>query len=167
MMDPNNSFDTAFAAHGPRLACRPQDASDAAFLIELAIACSPVAGMVPQAMLLQQAEFQHAAHDGAHPLAMQRIAMLDGEPVGRIMIDWDTPESHCVDVAVLPGHQRKGVGLALLRAWLAVADRRGQPARLEVRADNPAAHLYQRLGFQPVPDPHGWSPVVTMRRTVD
>jgi ribosomal protein S18 acetylase RimI-like enzyme len=166
MTDPHSSFDAAFTAHGPRLTCRPRDASDAAFLTDLSIACSPVAGMVPAPMLLQQAEFQHAAHDGAHPRAMQRIAMLDGEPVGRIMIDWDTTESHCVDIAVLPGHQGKGVGLALLRTWLDVADQRGQPAQLEVRQDNPAARIYLRLGFHPVPDPHGWSPVVTMLRPV-
>lgn len=164
MTDPHTSFDAAFAARAPWLGCRPEDAADAAFLIGLAMACSPLAGVIPDPMLLQQAEFQHAAHDGAHPRAMHRIAMFDGAPVGRIMIDWDTAESHCVDIAVLPEHQGTGIGIALLRAWLDVADLRGQPARLEVRADNPAARIYLRLGFQPVPDPHGWSPVVTMLR---
>lgn len=164
MTDPHSSFDAAFAAHAPHLGCRPEDATDTAFLTGLSIACSPLAGMIPEPMLLQQAEFQHAAHNGAHPHAMHRVAMLDGVPVARIMIDWDAAESHCVDIAVLPAHQGKGIGLALLQAWLDVADRRGQPAQLEVREDNPAGRLYLRLGFQPVPDPHGWSPVVTMLR---
>jgi ribosomal protein S18 acetylase RimI-like enzyme len=164
MIDLHASYDDAFTARAPRLRCRSEDAADAAFLIDLAMACSPLAGVIPDPMLLQQAELQHAAHDGAHPHAMHRIAMREGVPVGRIMIDWDAAESHCVDVAVLPEHQGKGIGLALLRAWLDVADLRGQPARLEVRADNPAARIYLRLGFQPVADLRGWSPVVTMLR---
>lgn len=164
MSDPEASFDAAFAVRAPRLGCRPEEASDAAFLTGLAVACSPLAGMLPEPMLIQQAGFQHTAHNAAHPHAMHRIATLDGRPVGRMMIDWGEAGSHAVDLAVLPEFRTTGAGLHFLRAWVAVADKLGQPARLEVRADNPAARIYLKLGFQPLPDPDGWSPVVTMLR---
>ncbi|WP_423605577.1 GNAT family N-acetyltransferase [Sphingomonas sp. MS122] len=164
MIDPSARFDEAFAARAPALACRAEQAADAAFLIDLAIACSPLAGTLPEPMLVQQAEFQHAAHNAAHPRAMRRIALCDGRPLGRIMVTWDAHESYGVDIAVLPEVRGTGVGLGLLRAWLDVADLLDQPARLEVRFDNPAARIYARLGFRPAPDPAGWSPMVTMLR---
>jgi len=164
MTDPHARFDEALAARAPHLRCRPEEAADSIFLTGLAIACSPLAAMLPEPMLRQQVEFQHASHNGAHPHAMHRIATLGAAPVGRIMIDWDGHETHLVDIAVLPAHHGAGIGSAMLSAWLDVADARRQSARLEVRADNPAARLYQRLGFQPVLDPNDWSPVVTMSR---
>lgn len=167
MIDPHASFDDAFAVRAPRLGCRPEAASDAAFLTDLAMTCSPLAGMLPEPMLLQQARFQHAGHNAEHPHAMQRIVMLDGQPIGRIMIGWGEAETYGVDIAVLPDFRATGAGLHMLRAWLDVADLLGVPARLDVRADNPAARIYWRLGFRPVPDPGGWSPIVSMLRAGD
>lgn len=164
MIDAHARFDEAFAARAPALVCRAEQATDSAFLTGLAIACSPLAGTLPEPMLAQQAEFQHAAHNAAHPRAMRRIAMLDGCPLGRIMVTWDEHESYGVDIAVLPDARTTGMGLHLLRAWLDVVDLLGLPARLEVRADNPAGRIYAWLGFTPVPEPAGWSPMVTMLR---
>lgn len=164
MTDPHTGFDEALAARAPGLGCRPEEVSDSVFLTGLAMACSPLAAMAPEPMLRQQAEFQHAAHNSAHPHAMHRIAMLDDTPVGRIMIDWGDVRSHCVDIAVLPARQRMGIGRNLLHAWLDVADQHRQTAQLEVRADNPAMRIYMQLGFSPVQDANGWSPVVTMLR---
>ncbi|WP_343519268.1 GNAT family N-acetyltransferase [Sphingomonas sp.] len=164
MIDPHARFDEAFAARAPRLDCRPETPVDSAFLTGLAIACSPLAGTLPEPMLVQQAEFQHAAHNAAHPRAMQRIVTCGGQPIGRIMVAWEASESHGVDIAVLPEARATAAGLHLLRAWLDVVDQLGLSARLEVRADNPAGRIYGRLGFVPVPDPAGWSPIVTMLR---
>lgn len=164
MIDPSARFDEAFAARAPALACRAEQAADSAFLTDLAIACSPLAGTLPEPMLAQQAAFQHAAHNAAHPRAMRRIALRGDRPLGRIMVTWDAHESYGVDIAVLPDARATGMGLHLLRAWLDVVDRLGLPARLEVRADNPAGRVYARLGFTAVLDPAGWSPMVTMLR---
>jgi GNAT superfamily N-acetyltransferase len=55
---------------------------------------------------------------------------------------------HVVDMAVLPGHQRRGIGDAVLTALLD-AIRRGAPAGAYVNllADPPGRRLYARHGF--------------------
>jgi [ribosomal protein S18]-alanine N-acetyltransferase len=51
-------------------------------------------------------------------------------------------------IGVDPAHQGRGVGTALLRALLAIADDEAAPVFLEVRTDNAAAiRLYERHGF--------------------
>jgi GNAT superfamily N-acetyltransferase len=55
-----------------------------------------------------------------------------------------------VTVGVLPAHRGQGVGVALLVALAAEADARGLAGlTLNVRHDNPALRLYERLGFRP------------------
>lgn len=157
------AFDAAFAARVGDFACRPRTADDAAFLTACAIACSPMAGLLPDAMLAQQAALQRAAHDGEHPLAMHRIATRAGQPIGHIMIAWRATRTHLVDIAVLPDHRRMGAGGHLLAAWLAVADAHGLTATLEVQGDNPARHIYRRLEFVET-DPDPYAAFFDMRR---
>jgi [ribosomal protein S18]-alanine N-acetyltransferase len=57
-------------------------------------------------------------------------------------------EAEIHTIGVDPSHQRRGIGRALLRALLAVADERGATVFLEVRTDNEAARaLYEAEGF--------------------
>jgi ribosomal protein S18 acetylase RimI-like enzyme len=55
----------------------------------------------------------------------------------------------CVnDVFVLPAFRRRGIATALLARAADEAIRRGAPfIELNVRADNPARHLYRKVGF--------------------
>ena len=51
-------------------------------------------------------------------------------------------------MAVLPSLQNSGIGTAILREALLIADEMGYQAKLEVLAQNPAArHLYASHGF--------------------
>ncbi|HEV7287044.1 GNAT family N-acetyltransferase [Sphingomonas sp.] len=161
--DPAAAFDAAFGARAGDLQCRPRDPGDAEFLIDCAIACSPMKGLLPDAMLAQQAELQRAAHDGAHPDAMHRTVTRDGAPIGHILVAWTVAGTHLVDIAVLPEHRGIGAGGHLLAAWLAVADAHGLTATLEVQAGNPARQIYERLGFvETEPDP--WAAFADMHR---
>jgi ribosomal protein S18 acetylase RimI-like enzyme len=63
-------------------------------------------------------------------------------------IDERTPE---LAIAVREPARGQGVGQALLRALIAEAARRGLRLCLNVRQDNPAVRLYERLGFRIVP----------------
>lgn len=157
------AFDAAFAARADDLRCRPRCPDDVDFLIHCAIACSPLAGMLPDAMIAQQAAFQRAGHDGAHPDAMHRIVLRGGMAVGHILVAWGAGSTHLVDIAVLPGFQGAGAGSQMLGAWLDVADTYRLTATLEVRADNPARRLYARLGFVET-DVDPWALIIDLHR---
>lgn len=60
------------------------------------------------------------------------------------------PDADVQTIAVAPGHRRRGIGSALLRALLGEAALRGaERVFLEVRADNPQAQeLYSGFGFE-------------------
>jgi ribosomal protein S18 acetylase RimI-like enzyme len=83
---------------------------------------------------------------------MRRVVVgLDG-PIGRIIVDWRHPAGpYCADIAVTPADGGRGVGTALLRAWIEVAEAHGLACSLTVMADSPARRLYARLGFQETP----------------
>ncbi|MBW4582416.1 MAG: GNAT family N-acetyltransferase [Tildeniella nuda ZEHNDER 1965/U140] len=51
-------------------------------------------------------------------------------------------------IAILPTHQRQGLGTQLIRKVLAKAAERGLPVKLNVLKINPAKALYERLGFR-------------------
>ena len=81
----------------------------------------------------------------------------DGQPLGAAWVrlftqdeaDPTTPE---LAVAVLPTHTGQGIGTRLMHALLAEAAHHYPAVMLNVRADNPAIRLYQRLGFRTVGD---------------
>ena len=61
--------------------------------------------------------------------------------------DEKTPK---VSIGVKPNARGQGVGEKLLRTLIAEATRRGVGLCLSVRAENPARHLYERLGFREI-----------------
>ncbi len=68
--------------------------------------------------------------------------------------DWGlfgiSKKGHVISVAVLPEHQRQGIGQALVhKALLGMETYRAKECYLEVRASNtPAVNLYKKLGFR-------------------
>src|SRR5262249_41569682 len=62
--------------------------------------------------------------------------------------DEETPK---VSIGVKPNARGQGVGEQLMRALIGEAVRRGLGLCLSVRAENPARHLYERLGFRDIP----------------
>lgn len=71
---------------------------------------------------------------------------LDEQPA--FYVDERTPE---LSIAVNEDVRGQGIGEKLLRALIVAAARRGVGLCLNVRHDNPALRLYERLGFQIVP----------------
>jgi ribosomal protein S18 acetylase RimI-like enzyme len=64
-------------------------------------------------------------------------------------IDQRTPE---ISIGVKELARRQGVGEMLLHSLIAEATRRGLRLCLNVRSANPALRLYERVGFQIVPE---------------
>ena len=160
-------FDAAVLARYPALALRPETAAEAGFLAALFAACSPLAGLLPAPMLEQQALAQQAGYRTEFPLAMRRIIFCDGSELGRVVIDWSgTANTSCVDIAVMPAAQRRGIGSALLKAWIETASALNRPCALQVAVGNPAQQIYARLGFALDPAADSTGPIVAMIRPV-
>ncbi len=77
------------------------------------------------------------------------VAEVDGVIVGYAGVMIVDTTADIQTIAVLPDHEGRGIGTALLHELLAEAARRGaREVLLEVRADNPRAQLlYTRTGF--------------------
>lgn len=100
--------------------------------------------------------------DGAWA-AIHAIHQSTGETVGmgRVISDGGT-YFHIIDMAVLPAHQRHGIGEAILEALLAAIDAASPGAQINLLGDPPGWRLYKRYGFvETAPDTIG------MRRPPD
>src|SRR4051812_1546243 len=76
-----------------------------------------------------------------------QIVLVDGAPGGVLTVaNWGS-ELHLKWVAVLPSHQRQGLGTALIKRAQDQAAAARLPLTLQVQASNPAVALYHRLGF--------------------
>lgn len=84
--------------------------------------------------------------DAWEPTANQ-VVLLGGEPIGCLRVEEHDDHVFVDYIALMPAHQRHGIGAALLRQVQASAATRGLPVRLNVLKVNPARALYERLGF--------------------
>jgi ribosomal protein S18 acetylase RimI-like enzyme len=100
------------------------------------------------AFLDQQFEAQHRCYQKQFSAASFDVVEADGEPVGRLYVDRRVDELRIIDIALLPGWRRRGLGGALLTAILDEAEAAGKAVRIHVERNNPALRLYERLGFE-------------------
>jgi ribosomal protein S18 acetylase RimI-like enzyme len=94
--------------------------------------------------------------DGAWA-AFHAIHRPTGETVGmgRVISDGGT-YFHIIDMAVLPTHQRHGIGDAILDALLLAIDNASPNAQVNLLGDPPGWKLYKRHGFiETAPDTIG------------
>ncbi|MBJ9966886.1 GNAT family N-acetyltransferase [Burkholderia seminalis] len=128
----------------PAIDLRPASAADLPFLLTLR--------QLTMTEHLQRvgAPTDDAAHD-------QRIrahfddAMIVCEgaaAIGLLKVTRTAAEWHIHQIQILPAHQGRGIGDAVLRALLADAAREHVPVSLSVLHGNPARRLYERLGFR-------------------
>jgi ribosomal-protein-alanine N-acetyltransferase len=87
----------------------------------------------------------------AFPASHVAVASLSGAIIGFAAARVAGPESELLLLAVDPLVRGRGIGATLLAAWQDWAARQGASEYLlEMRADNPAIHLYARAGFAEV-----------------
>ncbi|HEY2755747.1 MAG TPA: GNAT family N-acetyltransferase [Pseudolabrys sp.] len=118
---------------------------------------------LPQAMISQLIAMQHrsqtATYRGMFPDARFWIVECNGEPIGRY-IEYDEDNAvYIVDVALLPDHQARGIGPALVRGTQKACESRGCGARAKVMVNNePSLKMLHRLGFVDIgTDAHAYS----------
>lgn len=85
----------------------------------------------------------------ALPGCALRVADSDGALAGFSLFRWLLDESELLLVGVDPNYRRRGIGAQLLDDWMKSVRGHGvHRLFLEMRADNDAAHLYERYGFE-------------------
>lgn len=131
----------------------PATAAHQAFLLELyASTREDLAGLACDGeglrnLVRMQFKAQQQYYIAQFPLAAAQLVLLDDSPVGRVIVERGATAMRLVDICLLPGFQRRGIGQHLLRLLMAQAARAALPLRLSVLLGNPAQRLYQRLGF--------------------
>ena len=92
-------------------------------------------------------KMQFLARERTYPRVDDRIIVLDGRPVGRILVDRNEAEILLRDIAVLTEYRNAGVGSRLINELMQEATAAGKPIKLHVVSSSPAVRLYERLGF--------------------
>ncbi|KQC14754.1 MAG: hypothetical protein APR56_03145 [Methanosaeta sp. SDB] len=86
------------------------------------------------------------------PEADQRVILLDGRPVGNLIVIRGHKEIRLAEIALLSEDRDKGIGSCLIRDLAEEAVEAGLPLRLHVAKFNRAIRLYRRLSFALIGD---------------
>jgi len=103
-------------------------------------------------LLKMQYMSQRQQYRSQFPEADHDIILLDGQPIGRVMVNRRAEQNTGVDIALLAEYRSQGIGGEMIQALLDEATRAGKPFRIHVEKTNPAIHLYNRLGFATIAD---------------
>ncbi len=79
--------------------------------------------------------------------ARYQIVTVDGRDVGAVSVERRPDGVFLADLHILPAHQGRGLGAAVIGDILMQARGPGLPVTLQVLKGNPARRLYERLGF--------------------
>ena len=136
-------------------ALRPEGPADGPFLLEVyastrreELEATGWPAAMREAFVRMQFNAQQQGYRAAFPRAEFAIILLDGQAVGRIVIDRAGNEFRFVDIALLPEHRGRGLGTALIQNLQREAAAAKKPVRLSVLKGERAFRLYQRLGFE-------------------
>ena len=116
------------------------------------LAMTPWDDAEKESFLKMQFDAQHSHYQQHFPNASYQIIERKGEPIGRLYLDRRPDELRIIDIALLSEQRGTGIGGALMRQVLDEAALLGKPVRIHVERNNPAMHLYERLGFRQVED---------------
>ena len=112
---------------------------------------------------------QFLVRERTYPQVDSRIILLNGRPVGRLMVDRNDEAILLRDIALLTEYRNSGIGSRLIEELLQEAASAGKLVHLHVLAMSPAVRLYERLGFRSSADEAGaaylemkWVPATKM-----
>lgn len=99
------------------------------------------------AFIRMQFSAQTRHYRGSFPDATYSVICVDGEPAGRLIVSRSDDEMVLVDLALLPGFRRTGIGSGLVRCLLDMADAGRLRVRCHVRQGSDARRFWERAGF--------------------
>lgn len=76
-----------------------------------------------------------------------QVIELEGTPIGVLRVERTPTSLNLQQIFILPEFQRRGLGSELVNHLVREAQAHRLPLKLRVLKVNPAAHLYERLGF--------------------
>ncbi len=133
---------------------RPATADDRAFLVALYGSTrdeelSQVAWAEGQreAFVRMQFDVQDEHYRAVNPDGSFDVIELDGQPIGRLYVDQRPGDIRIVDISVAADRRGQGIGSHLIRRLQERAAAGGCCLSIHVEIHNPAAELYERLGF--------------------
>jgi GNAT superfamily N-acetyltransferase len=96
-------------------------------------------------------QFEHEDRDWHlhQPGAECLVVLRARERVGRLYLARSAHEIRVMDLTLLPAHQRRGIGTALITALLDEARTARRTVRLHLDRASPLVELCRRLGFLP------------------
>lgn len=141
-----------------RLTLRPETREDLPFRFQLFLRSRPpewdqVYLPVEELTQLMNQQFwaQTETYLARFPEARFDIIELDGQPIGRIVVNRPGDCIHIVDQAIAPQLRNRGLGTAVMRSLMDEAAAGGLFMTLKVsNANDPCMRLYSRLGFERV-----------------
>lgn len=102
-----------------------------------------------ETLIEQQFNAQTTGYGDQFPNAMYFIIEKQGQPVGRLTIDFGSNEVRLVDIAFIPEARGKGYGEGVVNGLKLAAMQCRAPLALSVPSGNwRAKQLYTRLGFK-------------------
>jgi ribosomal protein S18 acetylase RimI-like enzyme len=133
---------------------RPMQQADLPFLQTLyastrqaELASAPWNSEQKAAFLKMQFDLQHRYYQSQFPDCRFDIIQTSGSDIGRRYVNWADDGVGLVDLSLLPEWCGRGVGTAILRQLQNEAAASGKSVSMHVEYNNPAAYLYERLGF--------------------
>lgn len=90
---------------------------------------------------------QFLARERCYPRVDDRIILLNGRAVGRMLVDRSEAAILLRDIALLTEYRNARIGSRLIQDLMKEAASAGKPIELHVVASSPAVRLYERLGF--------------------
>lgn len=102
------------------------------------------------AFVRMQFQAQDRHYRANHRHASFDLIEVGGRAAGRLTVDRAENDMRVVDLALLPEFRGRGIGGMLLGRILGEAAANARTVSIHVEVHNPAARLYERLGFRPV-----------------
>jgi len=113
-------------------------------------------------------KMQFLARERSYPRADSRIVLLNGNAVGRLLVDRGESVILLIDIALLTEYRNAGIGSQLIQDLIEESAANDKVLRLHVLSMSPAVRLYERLGFNTTGDdgaylemtwgPQSWEP---------
>lgn len=163
-------FAQRLLSHCPGLEFVPEQDADTAFLCELyastrwqEMAQTTWDDDAKRAFLYKQFHLQRDHYRKNYVGAEFLVVRQHGQPIGRIYLFASAREIRLMDIALVDIKRGLGLGHAMIAGLMRVACEDGADITLHVEPNNPALHLYQRLGFTLIEDRGvyhflGWKP---------